>query len=148
MWQTDNITQLLAFSYSILVGAVFCSIYDFLRAVRYNIHHSTLSVFIEDILYSSVCAVFTFCFLISVTGGDMRGYVFVGLILGFLIIRLTFSKILFYVFSKIIIILFYLYRKFIMLSAKFFDMINRVISFLTSKAFKLRIFFLNRLKKA
>ena len=63
MWEIDNLSQLLGFLYSVVLGIIFCLVYDVLRAFRAEIKFGTAAVFAADILYSVFCAVTCFCFM-------------------------------------------------------------------------------------
>lgn len=94
MWEINNSLQVLGFLRSAVLGGIFCLFYDLLRSIRRVTADSFTAVFFEDLLYFCVCAPVTFCFLLATTNGEMRSFVFAGIALGFIIIRLTVSKIL------------------------------------------------------
>ena len=102
MWEIDNLSQLIGFLYSAALGGFYCVAYDILRALRREINLGTAAVFASDILYSVLCAITCFCLLLSVTGGEPRAFVFAGAAVGFVIIRLTVSRVLVFVFSKML----------------------------------------------
>lgn len=94
MWEINNELQLLGFLRSVALGGLLCVFYDFLKAYRIAAKPSAVSVMVQDILYFCLCAPITFCFLLSVTNGEIRGFVFVGAVFGFILLRLTISGIL------------------------------------------------------
>lgn len=61
-----------------------------------------MSVFIGDMFFWIVSAFVTFIFLLSRTNGEIRGYVLISMLLGFVIWRITLSKPLFYAFVTVI----------------------------------------------
>ncbi len=97
MWEIDIADQVLTFFLSMLLGAVLCLVYDIMRAVRKFWLNKYWSVFITDIIYWIFSALITFIFLISRTNGEIRGYVFIGELLGFILCRITISRVFFYV---------------------------------------------------
>ncbi len=105
MWEISNSLQSLTFIYSLALGFIFCVAYDILRAIRSAVKTSDITVFFEDIIFFVISSFITFIFLLATTNGEVRGYVIVGIILGFMINFLTFSrlnyKILRFVFLKI-----------------------------------------------
>ena len=117
MWEIDNALQLLGFFRSFCLGIIYCIFYDFFRALRKSVKHTSLSVFFEDIIYCFTLAVTLFLFLLAVTNGELRGYVFLGVIIGFLICRITVSKL----FIKLLCFV-------LKLILKMFDYINRILS--------------------
>ncbi len=100
MWEINISNQFLTLLYSICLGAILCFFYDFLRASRKTGFNSFIAVFITDILFWIISAFVTFIFLMSRTNGEIRGYVLVGQLIGFVISRLTVSRfiLLFFVF--------------------------------------------------
>lgn len=108
MWEINLSSQITTFLFSMLLGAIFCVIFDFTRGLRIFGLNSKLAVFITDIIYFLIITFFNFCFLLTRESGQIRGYVFIGEALGFFIFRLIFSqwilaviKILHLVFSAI-----------------------------------------------
>lgn len=95
MWEIDNYSQIITFVLFLCLGAVFCIVYDVIRAMRKVCINSFLAVTVTDILIWILYAFTTFIFLISRTNGEIRGYTLVGEALGFLLCRVSFSRILF-----------------------------------------------------
>ena len=69
-------------------------LYDALRGLRKVISFSTVSIFFQDIFFSLIVTFATFTYLLSVTNGELRGFVFVGITLGFFISRVSLSLVL------------------------------------------------------
>ncbi len=147
MWEIDNLSQLLGFLYSAALGGVYCLIYDILRALRAEIKFGTASVFVSDILYSLFCAVTCFCFLLSVTGGEPRAFVFVGATVGFAVTRLTVSRVWFFILSKAIWALRFIFARISALFARFFAVIDTGTGYLGKKVQKICVLCSNTLKK-
>lgn len=103
MWEINNYNQIITFLLSLCLGAVFCTIYDIIRAIRKVCINSFWAVTITDILIWILYAFGTFIFLISRTNGEIRGYVLIGEALGFILFRISFSKLFFPFFSFIFI---------------------------------------------
>ena len=147
MWEIDNLSQLLAFLYSAVLGGIYCIIYDFLRALRKEIKFGTAAVFVSDILYSLICAVTCFCFLLAVTGGQPRGFVFAGAAVGFLITRLTVSRVLFFAFSKVLRGMRFIFKWISVIFSRFFTAISAQTERFGKKVKKIFILSVNTLKK-
>lgn len=94
MWEISNSGQGNAFLMSVLLGAVLCVLYDLFRLDRIVFRRSTPVVFFEDILFWLIAAFSTFCLLILKTNGQVRAFVIIGIFLGFIIFRCTFSRLL------------------------------------------------------
>ena len=93
MWEISNHLQLLGFLRAAALGGIFCFVYDILRGYRRSSECSDFAVFLQDIIYFFVIAPITFCFLLATTNGELRLYIFFGILVGFVLIRLTISKI-------------------------------------------------------
>lgn len=102
MWEINILNQVTAFLYSLLLGGIFCVFYDILRSVRKMTESSFTAVLIEDILYFTVCAPITFCFLLATTNGELRAFVLIGIVLGFTVVRVTVSSFILKIFTFII----------------------------------------------
>lgn len=98
MWEINNSFQVLSFARSTLLGVTLCLFYDLFRIARCTKKFSVESLFFQDIVYASLSAILTFIFLLSVTNGEVRYFVLIGALLGFLICRFTFS-VMFFKFS-------------------------------------------------
>ena len=95
MWEIHTSDQLLTFGYALLLGAILCVIYDLLSTHRIANGCGAVTVFIADLAFWIVAAFMTFLFMLARTNGEIRGYVLVAELLGFVIFRLTLSKLLF-----------------------------------------------------
>lgn len=94
MWEINNSLQILSFLRSLILGVLLCVLYDFIKSARLTVDFSDITIFLQDIIYSCISAFVTFIFLLSVTNGEMRGYVILGILVGFIISRFTLSRLL------------------------------------------------------
>lgn len=94
MWEINNSLQILSFSRSLVLGILLCVLYDFIKSLRLTVNFSAIAIFLQDIAYSCIAAFVTFLFLLSVTNGEMRGYVIVGIVSGFVLSRFTLSRLI------------------------------------------------------
>ncbi len=124
MWEINNSLQILGFVRSILLGALFCFWFDILRSVRKVFNCGVTAVFWQDIIFWLTCAPITFCFLLAVTNGEIRAYVIFGIIIGFLVFRITLSKI----FLRIISFVFLMLKKLNLLFLRLEDILFSRIS--------------------
>ena len=147
MWEINNLSQLLGFLYSAALGGGYCIVYDCLRALRREIKFGTAAVFVTDILYYFFCAVTCFCFLLSVSFGQPRAFVFAGAALGFIAARLTVSRFLFFVFSKTVRAVRFIFTRISAILKHFFSFIDSGIVVLGEKVKKICILSANTLKK-
>lgn len=97
MWEISVGGQVSACVYSVVLGALLCVFYDIIRATRKAGANSHIAVFAGDILFWLISALSVFIFLIAVTNGEIRGYVLLSCMLGFIIYRLTLGRLTFLV---------------------------------------------------
>lgn len=93
MWEISLNHQIVTVLLSVFMGAIFCLLYDNFKAVRLYFHFKTFWVFISDILFFVLLALIEFCFLLSRTAGEIRGFVLATELVGFFLCRYTLSKI-------------------------------------------------------
>lgn len=105
MWEINLGNQSISLLLSVGLGAVLCAYYDFFRALRKSGCDSFIDVFICDIFYAVTSAFITFIFLLSRTNGTLRAFVLFGIIIGFFISRLVFSRFLLWFFEKTVFVL-------------------------------------------
>lgn len=77
--------QTSCFFYSCLFGACMSLLYDFFRAARVILRFGKVATFFEDIFYFFALGVLTFGFVIIVNDGELRGFIFLGIFLGWVI---------------------------------------------------------------
>ena len=99
MWEISLNEQAITFLLSLILGAVYCLVFDFTRGMRIFGINSRIAVFFTDIIYFLLVAFVNFCFFLTRESGQIRGYVFVGEIIGFFLFRLTLSKIIMIIIS-------------------------------------------------
>ena len=93
MWEINSSFQAVSFLYSVLFGVLYCLFYDFFRVLRKLNKSTELSVFFEDLFYFVVIAFVTFLLLMSLSNGEIRGYILFGMAVGFVICYFTISQI-------------------------------------------------------
>lgn len=111
MWEINNFSQILSFLYSFILGSIYCIVYDVIRAARKGFRCSDFAVFLQDIIFWLLCAVTCFCFLLSVTYGEIRAYIIIGIIFGFIVFRLTVSRVLYFILLRIMRALNFIFKK-------------------------------------
>lgn len=91
----------ISFGYAIVSGLIGGAIYDFYRVLRYYSKPKKVLSYIEDLLFWIILGFVFFIVFIKLTGGILRGYVFVGVLLGGLIYFLLLSKYIYYLIIHI-----------------------------------------------
>lgn len=131
MWEIDNYLQLISFLRSLLLGAIFCGLYDIIRASRQIKALPYAIVFWQDFLYFIFISPIIFCFLLATTNGEVRGFIIFGITAGFFITRLLFSKILLKVFTfifKILVCVYTFLNKYFIKISLFFKKTAEIIT--------------------
>lgn len=101
MWEISIHNQILTFLWSVVLGLLSCFLYDIIRSIRKVYKWKTGIIFVCDILLWIIFAFVTFLFLISRTNGEIRSYVLLGELLGFVILRISVSRFIFKFFAFI-----------------------------------------------
>lgn len=86
-------SQTKNFLFSLGFGAIIGAFYDFLRIVRICLSDSLKLLYIFDFLFVFISAIATFLFCLGTTDGEIRLYIILGEILGFLIYYFSFGII-------------------------------------------------------
>ena len=101
MWEIDIGFQMLGLVCSLPLGMAAAFLYDILRAVNKAFKPKTAVIFLFDLLYWLVLSLIYFAFFMVFTNGQIRLYVFLGSVAGFIFSRLTVSKIFLFLLLKI-----------------------------------------------
>ena len=121
MSNIDISAQTLSFLYSLLFGAALSVCYDFIRVLHKKAVCSVLAIQIMDVLFFVISAFITFCFLMIYAKGQIRLYLLLGELLGFLLWSLTLSTFL----QKIVVVLFDFLNKILRLILKPFFILEK-----------------------
>jgi spore cortex biosynthesis protein YabQ len=87
------VEQVYVFLYAIIGGAIAAFFYDILRIKRRAVKTNVLLVGLEDIIYWLAAAVFLFITVYKSNSGEMRGYIFIGNLIGVMLYESLLSKI-------------------------------------------------------
>lgn len=112
----------ISFGYAIVSGLMGGIIYDFYRVLRHYSKPKKILSYVEDLLFWIILGFVFFIVIVKLTGGILRGYVFIGVLLGGLIYFFLLSKYIYYIiihifklilglFSEIIKVISYPFRK-------------------------------------
>ncbi len=102
MWEIDFAQQIKSFFYSIVLGGMFGLLYDVFRIPFKRKGVSAVVVFVADVFYFAFIGIVYFCFLLGVSNGEVRGYLFLGAALGFLAYKKSLSPIILLVIRLIL----------------------------------------------
>lgn len=90
------------FGICLLLGMILAAIYDLFRISRLLIRHSNLVVDLEDLIYWIITAFLVFQTLFRYNQGALRGYAFLGMVLGVILYALTISRVFLFVIKKLL----------------------------------------------
>lgn len=127
MWEIDSLKQLENFGFSVLLGALLCFLYDIIFSVRHVNRFSWLKTFVCDILFWIISALLVYCFLLATVNGEVRWYLLFGAGVGFLIIRVSFTKIIRRVLCGLLTILRRLYTRINSLTKNIITKVNVIL---------------------
>jgi spore cortex biosynthesis protein YabQ len=85
----------------ILIGLLF----DFFRILRKNFKTIDFITYIEDIIFWIITGLIVLYSIFTFNNGEIRGFIFLGIIFGSLIYLLTISKYIIQFFTKVITII-------------------------------------------
>jgi len=86
-------TEAYIFLYSVLSGMLIAFIYDIFRIKRKVVKTAVLFLYIEDILFWIIVVIVMFVLVYYSNEGEIRGYIYIGAIIGIIIYLLLLSKI-------------------------------------------------------
>lgn len=93
--------QTLSFMYSLILGATLSVCYDMIRILHKKAVRSIVAIQVIDVLFLVVTAFITFSFLMIFSNGQIRLYLLLGELMGFVLWSVTLSCFL----QKIILLL-------------------------------------------
>ncbi len=94
-------TQL--FLWSCILGAVLGVVYDFFRVLRLIKRHKASIVFIEDFIFIIISSIVLFVFSTEYVRGEIRFFIFLGSLLGFIVYILTVGNFVVNIIRKIVL---------------------------------------------
>ncbi len=74
------------------IGAVLCLLYDVFRLLRLALSSGRVAIFIEDVLWFFLSALVTYMLCLARCKGEVRGFIIIGEVLGFLLWRISASR--------------------------------------------------------
>lgn len=97
---TDN--QVFTFLWSLVLGVAMCLAYDVIRAFHKVSLKGFFEVMLLDLLFWGAWSLITFSFLILRCKGEVRAYVLFGQAIGFIIARISISKLFYRFFTFVL----------------------------------------------
>lgn len=97
-----SLNQLYTFLLFILTGIVIGIVFDIFRIFRRSFKTNDIITYIQDILFWFVTGCILLFSIFTFNNGELRGYIFIGIILGLVLHLIVLSKYLINMFLKII----------------------------------------------
>lgn len=94
--------ELWIFGCACLLGVFFGAVYDVVRVVRAVVKHNRIMVFVEDFLYMLFASLCFFVFSMELVRGQLRLFVLVGNVAGFMAFRFTAGNVVVFFVRKIV----------------------------------------------
>lgn len=101
----DILFELYVFCEALIHGVVLAVAYDVVRITRRIIKRNTFMVALEDVVLSIAGAFITFNMVYQENNGNIRGYIFIGMLVGMGLYLISISKIFVNITSKCVLIL-------------------------------------------
>ena len=144
---TNNLEQLTNFIYFIITGMILGIIFDIFRILRKSFKTSDIVTNIQDILFGLITGIVLLSSIFLFNNGELRLYLFIGIIFGAIIYLLSISKY----FIKINILIISFIKKVIFLITKPFVILLKFIKKLFFKQISyiyinLKLLFIKMLK--
>lgn len=93
MWEITNSGQLLELLQAAGMGVLLGLYYDVYRVIRIVMRPSARVIFIQDVAFFSTASLLTFLFLLTINGGQLRVYLLLGILTGFVIYYVTIGRL-------------------------------------------------------
>ena len=87
------VEQVYIFFYAVLAGGILAFLYDILRIKRRAIKTNVVILSLEDMIYWLLSAIIVFLTVYNSNDGQMRGFIFIGNILGVTLYLSLFSRL-------------------------------------------------------
>ena len=99
------LSEVSKFLFFILTGGVIGILFDIFRILRKCFKTSDIITYIHDILFLLISAIILLISIFIINGGEIRGYMFVGITLGIIIYLISLSKYFICISTKILLLL-------------------------------------------
>ena len=119
-----------------LTGIAIGILFDFFRILRRSIKTSNIVTYIQDILFWILTGIIVLYSIWYFNNGELRIFVFLGLIIGILIYMTTLSSIIIKIFSKLLVFLINILK-----------VPNKVLHMLISKIITVKAILFNKFTK-
>ena len=126
MWEITIQSQSTTFLLSLILGFTAFLVYETLSLIRRLTKPKTAIIYLLDILFFIILAFLFFCFFMLNTKGHIRGFVFVGAILGFIFFKCTIAQV-FYSLDRPLLKICKFLKKYLKIVAKPLERFKKIV---------------------
>lgn len=120
---TNNLEQLINFIYFIATGMFLSIVFDIFRILRRSFKTSDLITNVEDVIFGVITGLIILVSIFLFNNGELRLYIFIGLLIGILVYMLFISKY----FIKLNVAIINFIKKIIIIMTKPFKILFKFI---------------------
>ena len=95
--------QTWLFLWSCVLGVFLGIVFDILRVIRIIKKHSSVAVFIEDMLFIIFSSICIFIYIMQQARGEIKYFIFLGALLGFILYIVTVGNFVVNIIKKIVL---------------------------------------------
>lgn len=138
MWELNNFGQASSAAFAMLLGVLISLFYDLFRIDRLIFKRSVITICVQDIIFWSVTAFLLFCLFLLTTNGIIRIYILFIALIGFIICRLTLSRIALMIVQPIKKLTVKIRKKYISFIFKISKIDNHIVLYLKNQYSKIK----------
>lgn len=86
-------SQIAVFLGALALGAILGLFYDVFRVFDTLLVYNFKRVFLEDLSYLILCAIAIFTYMLITSMGEIRGYILIAVLLGWMVFHVSISKL-------------------------------------------------------
>lgn len=128
--------QLYNFFIFIVLGLIVAFIFDIFRILRKKFKTNNIITYIEDVLFWIISGFLIISAIFKFNDGELRLYLFLGILIGIVMYMLLFAKLINVIFLKILTPVQVIIDFFLSLFKKFYNFINKTIKKCKNKSKK------------
>ncbi len=128
--------QLYNFFIFIVLGLIVAFIFDIFRILRKKFKTNNIITYIEDVLFWLISGFLIISAIFKFNDGELRLYLFLGILIGIVMYMLLFAKLINVIFLKILTPVQVIIDFFLSLFKKFYNFINKTIKKCKNKSKK------------
>lgn len=128
--------QLYNFFIFIVLGLIVAFIFDIFRILRKKFKTNNIITYIEDVLFWLISGFLIISAIFKFNDGELRLYLFLGILIGIVMYMLLFEKLINVIFLKILTPVQVIIDFFLSLFKKFYNFINKTIKKCKNKSKK------------